>query len=107
MTRQAKSLVREKGALSTPNHQFWKRLHSEIAAKLVDFYHSPDVSRQMPGLKDHVSVKGVGGSREIKQKFLILSNLKEAYPNFKEKHTTMKIRYSKFAEFVQDNVLLG
>ena len=44
---------------SAPNPQFWKRLHSEIAAKVVDFYHSPDVSRQMPGLKDYVSVKGV------------------------------------------------
>ena len=57
MTRQAKSLVTEKGVLSTPNPQFGKRLHSEIAAKVVDFYHSPDVNRQMPGLKDYVSVK--------------------------------------------------
>ena len=33
----------------------------------------------MPGLKDYVSVKGVDGNRERKQKFVILSNLKEAY----------------------------
>ena len=90
MARQAKSLVREKGVLSTPDPQFGKCMHSEIAA-VVDFYHSLDVSRQMPGLKDYVSVKVVDGSLERKQKFLILSNLKEAYQNFKEKHPTMKI----------------
>ena len=99
MARQAKSLVIEKGVLSTPNPQFGKCLHSEIAAKVVNFYHSPDVRRQMLGLKDHVCIKGVGGSRERKQNFLILSNLKEAYQNIKEKHPTMKIGFSKFAEF--------
>ena len=52
MTRQEKSLVREKGVLATPNPKFGKRLHSEIVAKAVDFYNSPDVSRKMSGLKD-------------------------------------------------------
>ena len=99
MTRHAKSLVREKAVLSTSNPQFGKLLHSEIAAKVVDFYHSLDVSRQMPGLINYVSVKGADGSRERKQKFVILFNLKEPYQNFKEKHPTMKIGFSKFTEF--------
>ena len=79
MTMHAKCLVNENGVLSTPNPQFGKRLHSEIAAKVEDFQHSPDVSRQMPGLKDYVSVKGVDVSHERKQKFVLLSKLKEAY----------------------------
>ena len=60
----------------------------------------------MPGLKDNVSVKGVDGSSERKQKFLILSNLKEAYQNFKEKHPTMKIGFSKFAQFCPKECVL-
>lgn len=98
MARQAKNLAKEKGVFSTPNVRLGKRLDSEHVSIVIDFYHSADVSREMPGMKDCVSVKGVDGTREKKQKFLILCNLKEAYQLFKEKYPDIKIGFSKFAE---------
>ena len=57
------------------------------------------VQRAMCSFTDYVSVKGVDRSHGRKQSFLILFNLKAAYQNFKEKHPTIKIGFSKFAEF--------
>ncbi|CAF4207878.1 unnamed protein product [Rotaria magnacalcarata] len=98
MARQAKQLVRDSGVFSTPNPRLGKRLPNEVAEQVIQFYHSPEMSRVMPGLKDCISVKRSDGSREIKQKYLILCNLKEAYQSFKEKHPALKIGFSKFAE---------
>ncbi len=98
MARQAKRLVNEKGVLSTPNPQIGKILQSETIDKVTQFYYSPEISREMPGLNDYVSVKGADGCRERKQKYLVLCNLKEAFQNFKGMHPTLKIGFSKFAE---------
>ena len=102
----SKNFGEREGSAFNTKSPVWEMSAQWNCAKVVDFYHSPDVSRQMPGLKDYVSLKGVGGSRERKQKFLILSNLKEAYQNFKEKHQTMKIGFSKFAEFCPKECVL-
>lgn len=68
MARQAKTLVREKGVLSSPNPRLGKPLAGETVTIATDFYHSPDISREMPGMKDYVSVKGADGCREKKTK---------------------------------------
>lgn len=44
-----------------------------------------------------MSIKDAGGRRHI-QKRLVLCNLKELYQNFKDKHPSLKIGFSKFAE---------
>lgn len=98
MARQTKELVKEKGIFSTPNPRLGKRLDKRTEEAVVQFYKSPEVSREMPGLKDFVSVKGPDGTRERKQKHLILCNLKEAYEFFKSQHPTLKIGFSKFAD---------
>lgn len=98
MARQAKSLVKERGVLSTPNPHLGKRLPNETTDMVTQFYYSSEISRQMPGMKDYVSVKKADGCRERKQKFLVLCNLKEAFQKFKEDHPTVKIGFSKFAD---------
>ena len=65
---------------------------------VVSFYESDESSWLMPGMKDFVSVKLLDGKRVHIQKRLILSNLQELFQNFKEKHTTASINFSKFAE---------
>ena len=45
----------------------------------------------MPGKKDFVSIRN-GNQHAHAQKRLVLGNLKEVYQQFKEKHTTDKIR---------------
>lgn len=60
----------------------------------------------MPGKKDFVSVKQ-GGQRVHVQKRLVLSNLKEAYQLFKDKHPDEKIGFSKFAELRPSQCVLA
>ena len=97
MARQAKTLVREKGILSSANCRAGKSLSKDIVNVVQDFYKSDSVSRIMPGMKDYVSVKK-DGVRVHEQKHLVLCNLKEAYHLFKEKFPELKIGFSKFAD---------
>ena len=54
-----------------------------------------ELSRQMPGKKDYVSIaKG-----DHKQKHLVLCNLREIYAAFKEKYSNVKLGFSKFCIF--------
>ena len=61
----------------------------------------------MPGMKDFVSVKQSDGKRVHIQKWLILSNLRKLYLNFKEKHPTASIGFSKFAELRPKHCILA
>ena len=60
----------------------------------------------MPGKKDFVTLRKDGKRYQI-QKRLILSNLKEAYYNFKDKHQDLKIGFSKFAELQLKHCVLA
>ena len=97
ISRKVKSLVKEKGILSLPDPKPGHTLPQETADLVVAFYESDESSRIMPGKKDFMSIKGAGGRRQI-QKRLVLSNLKELYQHFKDKHPSVKIGFSKFAE---------
>ena len=107
MARTAKKLVREKGILSTPNP---KPSHSITQSRIdlvVSFYESDDSSWLMPGMKDFVSVKQTDGRRVHVQKRLVLSYLRELYQNFKQKHPTASIGFSKFAELRPKHCILA
>ena len=72
-----------------------------------DFYLSESVSRQMPGMKDFVSVT-VDGEKKHLQKHLVLCNLKEVFELFKEKNPNLKVGFSKFAElWLKQCILAG
>ena len=58
-----------------------------------------DVSREMPGTHDSLSVKDpVTGVREHKTKRLVLGTLKEVYRAFKNENEDVAIGFSKFCE---------
>ncbi len=97
MARKSKQLVIEKGILSTPNPRPGRSLPQTSIEAVVHFYESDENSRMMPGKKDCISVRGAEG-RITMQKRLILSNLRELYRSFKDKHPEQKIGFSKFAE---------
>ena len=97
MARKAKQLVREKGILSTPNPKPGRSLPQTSIDVVIHFYESDENSRMMPGKKDCISVRGAEG-RITMQKRLILSNLRELYRSFKDKHQEQKVGFSKFAE---------
>lgn len=97
LVRKAKRLVEEKGVLSTPNPKAGKSLSKKIVDDIKNMYCCDTISRQMPGMKDTVSVI-VDNKRENKQKRLILCNLREVFEQFKQRHPEHKVGFSKFAE---------
>lgn len=72
-------------------------LTHEIKSKVLEFYQSDDVSVNLPGKKDFVSVKRGEGQREHVQKRLILCNLKELHQTFKKQYPNELIGFSSFA----------
>lgn len=108
IARKAKKLVEEKGVLSTPDPKPGKILSAETSATVQDFYNSDDISRQMPGKKDNISMgKDANGKPIHVQKRLILGNLREVYSLFKSKFSNLKIGFSKFAELRPKNCIIA
>lgn len=97
IVKKMRQLVQEEGILCEVNRKISRPMPAEITEKVMDFYREPDVSREMPGAKEFVSVKTQAG-KEHKQKRLVLGNLKEIYVQFKERHPDVNIGFSKFAE---------
>ena len=107
MAHKAKDLVKDQGILSSPNPKHGSSLLSQATISLVQvFYELDEVSRIMPGKKDFVSIRK-GDQRAHIQKRLMLSNLKEVYQQFKEKHPTDKIGFSKFADLRPKHCILA
>ena len=98
MARSAKKLVEDKGVLSTPDSKAGHPLSSNTLELVRRFYYHDDISRVMSGQKDFISVRNTDGVKVREQKRLVLSNLKEAYHQFKVMHQGVKVGFSKFAQ---------
>ena len=81
LIRPARNLKNEKGILAVP-----------VLSLVQDFSQDDEFSRLMPGKKDCISIKG--GLPQ--QKRLLLCNLNELYMEFKSRHQTVQIGFSKF-----------
>ena len=66
--------------LAIPLPKKGKTLLQENVDLIIDFYISDENSRQMPGKKDHVSIK----NNQHEQKCLVLCYLHKLYVAFKE-----------------------
>lgn len=97
LVSKTKQLVAQDGIMCTPKPKPRHVLPEETINKAINFYLDPEVSRELPGMKDFVSVRNCDGKKEHKQKRLVLGNLKEIYSFFKEKNPNLKISFSKFA----------
>lgn len=95
--RRAKALVATNGILTTPNPKPGRSLPQTTQDLVVNFYENDENSRMMPGKKDCVSVRTSQG-RVTMQKRLVLTNLRELFRLFKERHPEIKVGFSKFAE---------
>ncbi len=98
MAQKAKKLVQEKGILSLPDLKVGPLLLPETVSTVREFYESDDISRIMPGKRNFVSIRQKG-KRVHFQNRLILSNLREAFEEFKSIFPNHKVGFSKFAEF--------
>lgn len=99
MVCKTKALVSEEGVLCTPKPKKGNSLSEEVKDIVKNFYYDIDISREMPGMKDCVTVRDEQGRKEKKQKRLVLANLSEIYKAFREKFPDVKVSFSKFAEF--------
>lgn len=106
MATKAKALQKEKGIMSTPDTIKRIRLDDETKNKIISFYKDDDISRVCPGKRDYVSVLD-DGTRILKQKRLVLCNLREAYQQFKNTYPMIKVGFSKFAELRPRECLLA
>lgn len=95
--RKAKKLLNEKGVMSSPDPKPGRTLDTATESLVKEFYENDEVSRQMPGKKDFVSVIK-DGKRVHFQKHLILGTLRELYELFKKCYPNQKIGISKFCE---------
>ncbi|GFO14380.1 otu domain-containing protein 5 [Plakobranchus ocellatus] len=82
---------------------FPQRLDTENVVKA--FFERDDISRQLPGRKDFVTVIQ-NGKKERIQKKILLMNVMEAYRLFKEEHGEIKIGKSKFASLRPKHVCI-
>ncbi|GBN96229.1 hypothetical protein AVEN_174177-1 [Araneus ventricosus] len=106
LVRKARNIKKSFGVLGKPAARQGTKISQEDISVIQTFYESDDISRLCPGKKDFVNVRTDDGKVQ-KQKRLILCNLKEAYHQFKEQHTNIKIGFSKFAELRPKHCVLA
>ena len=108
MARKAKDLVKDQEILSPPNPKHGSsHYHKQLTISLVQaFYELDEVSQIMPDKKDFICIRK-GNQCVHVQKRLMLGNLKEVYQQFKEKHPTDKIGFSKFADLRPKHCILA
>lgn len=101
-----KKSVQEKGILSSPNRKSGKTLHQDVVQLILHFYESQEISREMPGQKDCITIRN--GDEKVKiQKKLVLCNLREAHALFKERYPNLKVQFSKFAALRPKHCILA
>lgn len=79
-------------------------ISEETVSKGTEFY-CDDISRQLPGKKDFISVRE-DGRKEHKQKRLLMYNLNDVYSFFQEQNPDVKIELSKFCAMKLKHVML-
>lgn len=82
------------------------RIESEIDKKIVEFYLREDVSRELPGMKDFVSVKA-GDKRQKLQKRLLLHTIAEVHELFLENFPNDEVCKTKFASLRPENCVFA
>lgn len=84
-----------------------RSLSPNTVQEVKNFYEDDDNSRQLPGLKDCISVKNENGEKEKRQKKLVLCNLRELFLKFKEENPNCSIGFSKFADLRPEHCVLA
>jgi hypothetical protein len=96
MVKQARQLAQNDGILADRETFKRNKLDQHTLDSVINYYQDDTVSRLLPGKNDFVTIR-ICGTKEHKQKRLILTNLKEVHANFKTE-TGLKIGFSKFVE---------
>ena len=98
MVRTARNVKKEKCILGIPDSIHRHGLSDELLARVKLFYEEDQISWMCAGKKHFVTIKTSDGTKEHHQKRLILSNIREAYLQYKSTFPDDKIGFSKLAE---------
>ena len=63
MVQTAKNLQGERGILTVPSAKIGLKFHDEIKNPITQFYRDDENSRQLPGMKDYVTIKNDDGDK--------------------------------------------
>lgn len=74
-----------------------RQLAQSTGEKVSQFHNDAEVSANMPGMKDYISIRNENNERTHVQKRLFLANLREVHSNFQIQHSNHKILFSLFA----------
>ena len=108
MVLTARSLKREYGILpKVPHMSKGKVVTKDMEQQVKDFFESDNISRQMPGKKDCISVRDSDGKRHLEQKRLVLGSLKEVFQAFKETDNHPNIGFSTFSSLRPKHCVLA
>lgn len=83
-----------------------RRYFQDIPEMVKDFYLLDSVSRQLPGQKDVITIKSVGGVKEKFQKRVMLSSIEDAFSEFCSLYPDHKVGKSMFFNLRPRFVLL-
>lgn len=81
-------------------------LPPETSQLVETFFYSDEISRQLPGRKDFVSVK-IEEGRNHMQKRLLLYDIHEVHELFKKKFPQIKIGLTKFSQLRPQNCVIA
>lgn len=104
--RKAKELKKLHGSLSRPPPKVGNAMPKNVVDKIVEFYEDDDNSRLLPGMKNKKTVK-IDGKKVLKQKRLILFNLKVLHIKFRKENPDVDAGLSKFCEVRPENCVLA
>ena len=108
MVSEARRMKKEHGILpevsSVPRASAIKEVEKQAVR---DFFEEDSISRLCPGKKDCLSVRGTDGTKQTKQKRLVLGNLKEIYQKYKEVDGNPKVGFSSFCSLRPKHCILA
>lgn len=96
MVSRSRKLRDLQGIIGDPAAKRGKPLQENTRDKVIDMYRDQEYTREMPGERNTVSIRGLDGNKTYHQKHLILVNLRELYHHFNQKYPEERISVSKF-----------
>lgn len=92
---QAIKIREESGVLSKPSVRKGRCISEQQRQLIMDFFEDDENSRQMPGMKNVISVRQPDGTKKKYQKRLLLVNVDELHELFKRKYNATLLNNEK------------
>lgn len=93
---RSKMLLSSQGILGVSPKKQGRPLSEDSVKKVLETYTDQELTRELAGERNTVSVRGDDGAKTYHQKHLILMNLRELHSEYQKKHPNNPVSLSKF-----------